>query len=459
MEHPALGAAGEHRRRDGARPLRRSSRRRCRRRGPRRRSAASASYPVESAWRVEGGAQRRHAVDGDDDVRRTRRGRPLRAASSSSAPSRRTAGDGAARPRAVARRRRSAAGRRADRVARPRGRRGRRRASADGAVSRQAAATSDSSAVVVPRPATAEQRQVAVRGAPAQGGAAAARPARRRARRRRRARPARVGQRREPRAVRRGHVGEGGGVADRARRARRARCPAAARRAGSSTTPQPVVARWRDRPGAPRRLEHDGLARARVAASSDPAWPRGNVAGPSSPTTSRASAASCRRSARRRLVLARMSSLTTPAGRCVASTRWMPRLRPRWATPTSAGTNSGRSAARAANSSTTTTRRGSGARSGTARYAAEVVRAGGTQQSLTAADLGIEADERPLGEAIVEIGDEPDGVRQVGAGVERRPALVVDEDERQVVGTRAGGEARRRACAAARSCPSRSCRR
>ena len=38
-------------------------------------------------------------------------------------------------------------------------------------------------------------------------------------------------------------------------------------------------------------------------------------------------------------------------------------------------------------------------------------------------------------------------------------ALVVDEHERQVVGARAGGERRRRACAAARSCPSRSCRR
>ena len=74
---------------------------------------------------------------------------------------------------------------------------------------------------------------------------------------------------------------------------------------------------------------------------------RGKRAGASSPTTSRASALSCRRRARRRLVLARMSSLTTPAGRCVASTRWTPRLRPRWARPTSCrGTSAARRPAR-----------------------------------------------------------------------------------------------------------------
>ncbi len=43
----------------------------------------------------------------------------------------------------------------------------------------------------------------------------------------------------------------------------------------------------------------------------------------------------------RRFVLARISSLTTPAGRCVARTRWIPRLRPRWATPTSDGRKPG----------------------------------------------------------------------------------------------------------------------
>ena len=67
-----------------------------------------------------------------------------------------------------------------------------------------------------------------------------------------------------------------------------------------------------------------------------PASPRGIAAGARSPTTSIASAASCSRSARRRLVFARMSSLITPLGRCVARIRCTPRLRPRWAMPTSA---------------------------------------------------------------------------------------------------------------------------
>ena len=91
-----------------------------------------------------------------------------------------------------------------------------------------------------------------------------------------------------------------------------------------------------------------------------PGAPTGNRAGESSPTTSFASPRSCKRSAMRRLVFARMSSVTTPAGRCVASSRWMPRLRPRWAIATSAPRKSGSSLASDANSSITTTRRGSG---------------------------------------------------------------------------------------------------
>ena len=72
-----------------------------------------------------------------------------------------------------------------------------------------------------------------------------------------------------------------------------------------------------------------------------PGVPRANAAGSAAPTMSTASARSWRRKAMRRLVLARISSLTTPAGRCVASTRWIPRLRPRWATPTSGGRKPG----------------------------------------------------------------------------------------------------------------------
>ena len=143
----------------------------------------------------------------------------------------------------------------------------------------------------------------------------------------------------------------------------------------------------------------------------------------------------------RRLVLARISSLTTPAGRCVARTRWIPRLRPRWATPTSAGRKPGRSAAIAANSSMTTTSRGSGRLVPPHRpVGVEVVGADLSEQPLATADLRLEADQRALGETVVEVGDDADRVRQVGAGVERRAALVVDEHERHVVRAAPGGQ-------------------
>ena len=73
--------------------------------------------------------------------------------------------------------------------------------------------------------------------------------------------------------------------------------------------------------------------------------------------------------------------------------------------------------------------------------AGEVGRPDGAQQPFPMAELCFEAPERPLGEVGVEVGDEPDGVRQPGAGVEGAAALEVDEDEREVVGVGAGGEA------------------
>ena len=80
-------------------------------------------------------------------------------------------------------------------------------------------------------------------------------------------------------------------------------------------------------------------------------------------STSTESAASSTRRAMRSAVLVRMLALTAPAGRWVANTRCMPRLRPRWATLTRASMNPGSSAARAANSSMITTSRASGGRS------------------------------------------------------------------------------------------------
>ena len=63
-----------------------------------------------------------------------------------------------------------------------------------------------------------------------------------------------------------------------------------------------------------------------------------------------------------------------------------------------------------------------------------------TEQALPPAQLGLQTGQRPFGQAVVEVGHQPDGVRQIGAGVERRPALVVDEDEREVRRAAAGGE-------------------
>ena len=64
----------------------------------------------------------------------------------------------------------------------------------------------------------------------------------------------------------------------------------------------------------------------------------------------------------------------------------------------------------------------------------EIGRADLPQQLLAPPHLGVQAAQRPLGQAVVEIGHHADGVRQLGAGVERRPALVIDEHEREVVG-------------------------
>lgn len=77
--------------------------------------------------------------------------------------------------------------------------------------------------------------------------------------------------------------------------------------------------------------------------------------------TSADSVASVTRSAIRRDVLAWMSAVTTPPGRWVARMRWMPSERPRLAMSTSPVMKSGSSLTMAANSSMTSTSRGSGA--------------------------------------------------------------------------------------------------
>ena len=136
--------------------------------------------------------------------------------------------------------------------------------------------------------------------------------------------------------------------------------------------------------------------------------------------TSIESAASCTRNAMRRLVLALMFAFTAPDGRCVASTRCMPRLRPRCAMPISAPRKSGSSVASVANSSITTTRRGG-------------VRALVALQALAMAKLGFERTKGALAELLVEVGHEADAVRQPRTLVERAAALVVDENEHHLV--------------------------
>ena len=75
-----------------------------------------------------------------------------------------------------------------------------------------------------------------------------------------------------------------------------------------------------------------------------------------------------------------------------------------------------------------------------AAIARQVVDAHGAQQPFASTHLGIEAHQHPFGEPVVEVGHHADGVRQPLAGVERRSALEVDEDHRDVVGARLCGE-------------------
>ena len=72
--------------------------------------------------------------------------------------------------------------------------------------------------------------------------------------------------------------------------------------------------------------------------------------------------------------------------------------------------------------------------------AREIVDSGRSQEALTAPHFGIEADEYPFGQAVVEVGHHPNGVRQPGTGIERRAALEVDQDHREMVGAGPRGE-------------------
>ena len=175
---------------------------------------------------------------------------------------------------------------------------------------------------------------------------------------------------------------------------------------------------------------------------------RGILAAAGESITSLESWGVCTRRQTRRFVLARMFSLTAPDGRCVARIMCTPRLRPRWAMPTSDGTKSGSSAARVANSSMITISRGSGADPsvGDEPVVLDDVRGAVlAQHPLAVAQLGLEAEQGALTEVLVEVGDHADGVGQLGALGERAAALVVDQHEvdprRAVLGGQRGDQA------------------
>ena len=175
--------------------------------------------------------------------------------------------------------------------------------------------------------------------------------------------------------------------------------------------------------------------------------------------TSLESAPDCTRSATRRFVLARMFSFTAPEGRWVASSRCTPEapaaLGDAHQRAYELGQLGGKGGELVDHDEQAGQRRGAGGREG--EVGGQVRGARGPQRPLPVAQLGLEAAQRPLAEVLVEVGHQPDGVRQPGALVEGGAALVVDEHEGEVVRVGGGGQRRRPGCAAARSCRSRWC--
>ena len=401
----------------------------------------------------------RRGIDGDADGgasssarRRTRR--PRRSASWTA--------DHAAARRQPARRQRA------------RRRRGRRRRSS--ALAGRTATRSERSAVVVPDAERPDQRQVALAGHPAQRHLGAAPPDRRPGRRPRR----RARRRRWRRAVRAAAPATAG-TAGRCRTAttparidrveRRhslgrsgGRVPVDGRRCGSldvgrRRTRRPPSPTGRYVAGAVRRLEHDRLAGAE--AQHRP---------PGVASRERRRRRRCRRCRRRRRVLQPQGDAQVGVGPdLVADDAGRP-LRGQHEVDAEAAAALGDADERREEAGQLGRQRGElvdhddeprqrRASPATERYASRSSTPAARSSRSRRRSLGLEADQGPLGEAVVEVGDDADGVRQVGAGVERRPALVVDEHERQVVRAAAQPPGQRRACAAARSCPRRSCRR
>ena len=158
-------------------------------------------------------------------------------------------------------------------------------------------------------------------------------------------------------------------------------------------------------------------------------WPR-----PGESITSLESCGVCTRRQTRRLVLARMFSLTAPDGRWVASIMCTPRLRPRWAIPTSDGDEVGQLGGQRGELVDDHQQPRQRLRTPARPRDEPVVldEIGGAvlaQHALAVAQLGLQRAQRALAEVLVEVGDHPDGVRQLRALAERAAALVVDQHE------------------------------
>ena len=64
----------------------------------------------------------------------------------------------------------------------------------------------------------------------------------------------------------------------------------------------------------------------------------------------------------------------------------------------------------------------------------KVLRSRSPESLLAVAQLGLKTHQRPLGQAVIEVGHHPGDVWHLGAPVEGRAALVVDEHQGDVVG-------------------------
>ena len=154
------------------------------------------------------------------------------------------------------------------------------------------------------------------------------------------------------------------------------------------------------------------------------------------PTTATLSAGSSTRRQIRRVMLASTDSRTTPAGRCVHTTRCSPSERPRAARSENTVWRSGSSATSAANSSTTMTRSRQRCRRQLLDGAGTVRREG----LLATAQFGAQAVDGARGRGRVEVADHPDDVREALERREGGAALEVDEQEAEFVGGMIAGE-------------------